>query len=187
MCLIAAEAVCESTYRAAAAAVTESTDTPISAQGVWNIVQKLGQERQEQVERHGKLARQHKGVGCVGSKILYEENDVIWLKLQGKDRKENGPSKEMKVGIAYDGATWEKGAHGRIRRTLDSKVAHASFEAAKDFRASKEGIIASFYDVNQIELRVINGDGANWIQKIPQSLRLEHRPGTMRRIPKEFP
>lgn len=123
----------------------------------------------------------------MGSKILYEENDVIWLKLQGKDRKENGPSKEMKVGIAYDGATWEKGAHGRIRRTLDSKVAHASFEAAKDFRASKEGIIASFYDVNQIELRVINGDGANWIQKIPQSLRLEHRPGTMRRIPKEFP
>ena len=165
LCLSAAEAVCESTYRAAAAAVTESTGTPISAQGVWNIVQKLGQERQEQIERHGKLARQHKGVGCVGSKILYEENDGIWLKLQGKDRKENGPSKEMKVGIAYDGATWEKGANGRIRRTLDNKVAHASFEAAKDFRSSKEGIIANFYDVDQIELRVINGDGANWIQK----------------------
>ena len=98
------------------------------------------------------------------STYLYEENDGIWLKLQGKDRKENGPSREMKVGIAYDGAIWEKGAHGRIRRILDNKVAHASFEAAQDFRASKEGIIASFYDVDQIELRVINGDGAYWMQ-----------------------
>lgn len=165
LCLSAAEAVCESTYRAAATAVTEATGTSISAQGVWNIVQKLGEERQEQIERHAKLAQQHKGVGCVSSKILYEENDGIWLKLQRKDRKENGPSKEMKVGIAYDGAIWEKGAHGQIRRTLDNKVAYASFEAAKDFRTNKEGIIASCYDVDQIELRVINGDGANWIQK----------------------
>ena len=167
LCLSAAEAVCESTYRAAAKAVTETTGTSISAQGVWNIVQKLGEERREQIERHAKLAEKHKGVGCVNSKILYEENDGIWLKLQGKDRKEYGPSKEMKVGIAYDGAIWEKGGHGQIRRTLDNKVAHASFEAAKDFRANKEGIIASCYDVNQIELRVINGDGANWIQKKP--------------------
>ena len=167
LCLNAAEAVCESTYRAAAKAVTETTGTSISPQGVWNIVQKLGEERREQIERHAKLAQQHKGIGCVSSKILYEENDGIWLKLQGKDRKENGPSKEMKVGIAYDGAVREKGSHGQIRRTLDNKVAHASFEAAKDFRTNKEGIIASCYDVDQIELRVINGDGANWIQKKP--------------------
>ena len=165
LCLSAAEAVCDSTYRAAAKAVTETTGTSISPQGVWNIVQKLGEERRDQIERHAKLAQQHKGAGCVSSKILYEENDGIWLELQRKDRKENGPSKEMKVGIAYDGTIWEKGAHGQIRRTLDNKVAHASFEAAKDFRINKEGIIASCYDVDQIELRVINGDGANWIQK----------------------
>ena len=69
------------------------------------------------------------------------------------------------MGIAYDGATWEHCKDGKKRRTLDCKVAHASFETAKQFRESKEGIIASRYDVKKIELRIINGDGANWIQK----------------------
>ena len=165
VCEIAGELACESSYRAAARAITENTGMSISAQGVWNIVQKLGEQRGGQIERHAELARLGHGVGCVESKILYEENDGVWLKLQGKDRKECGPSKEMKVGIAYDGATWEKQKRGKPRRTLDCKVAHAGFEPAKKFRESKEGVIASRYDVKKIELRIINGDGANWIQK----------------------
>ena len=145
--------------------MTENTGLSISPQGIWNIVQKLGEQRGEQVERHAELARLGRGAGCVDTKLLYEENDGVWLKLQGKDRQECGPSKEMKVGIAYDGATWETGKDGKKRRSLDCKVAHASFEPAKKFRESKEGIIASRFDVKNIELRVINGDGAAWIQK----------------------
>ena len=165
VCEVAGELACESSYRMAARAITENTGMSISAQGVWNIVQKLGEQRGGQVERHAELARAGRGVGCVKSKILYEENDGVWLKLQGKDRKEYGPSKEMKVGIAYDGATWERQKSGKPRRTLDCKVAHASIESAKKFRESKEGVIASRYDVKKIELRIINGDGASWIQK----------------------
>ena len=60
----------------------------ISPQGVWNIVQQLGEKRCEQIERHAELADRKRGIGCVQSKILYEEDDGIWLKLQGKDRKE---------------------------------------------------------------------------------------------------
>ena len=165
LCETAGELVCESSYRAAAQTITETTGLSISAQGVWNIVQELGEQRGRQVERHAELARLSQGVGCVESKILYEENDGIWLKLQGKDRKECGTSKEMKVGIAYDGATWARQKNGKPRRTLDCKVAHASFEPAKKFRESKEGVIASRYDVEKIDLRILNGDGASWIQK----------------------
>lgn len=165
VCETVGELVCESSYRAAAKTITENTGLSISPQGVWNIVQKLGQKRCGQVERHAELARRKRGVGCVQSRILYDENDGIWLKLQGKDRKEYGPSKEMKVGIAYDGVTWQTGKGGKKRRTLDCKVAHASFERAKKFRESKEGVIASCYDMESVALRVINGDGANWIQK----------------------
>ena len=165
VCETAGELACESSYRAAARTLTETTGLSISPQGVWNIVQKRGEQRGGQVERHAELASLGRGVGCVESKILYEENDGVWLKLQGKDRKKCGPSKEMKVGIAYDGATWERQKSGKPRRTLDCKVAHASFEPAKKFRESKEGVIASRYDVKKIELRIINGDGANWIQK----------------------
>lgn len=165
ICEVAGELACETSYRAAARTITETTGLSISAQSVWNIVQKLGEQREGQVERHAELARLGRGVGCVESKLLYEENDGVWLKLQGKDRKECGPSKEMKVGIAYDGATWERQKSGKPRRTLDCKVAHASFEPVKKFRERKEGVIASRYDVRKIELRIINGDGANWIQK----------------------
>jgi len=165
VCEAAGELACSCSYREAAKAITENTGLSISAQGVWNIVQALGEQRREQVKRHAELARMGQGVGCIESKILYEENDGVWLKLQGKDREECGPSKEMKAGIAYDGVTWQPCKGGKKRRTLDCKVAHAGIEPAKEFRESKEGVIASCYDVKAVELRVINGDGASWIQK----------------------
>lgn len=55
----------------------------------------------------------------------------------------------MKVGIAYDGATWQVGKKGRKRRTLDRKVAHAGFESAETFRERKEGVVSSRFDVKK--------------------------------------
>ena len=103
--------------------------------------------------------------GSVESKILYEEADGDWLNLQGNDRKKHGKSKEMKIGIAYDGVLHKQQKDGKIRRELDNKVAYASFESARDFRKHKEKVISSVYSIDEIELRVKNGDGANWIQK----------------------
>ena len=163
VCQIAAAAVCETTYRGAAELISETTGLDISAQGVWNIIQKLGESQVSLVQRHAELAQLHKGTGALVTKLLYEENDGIWLKLQGKSRKEYGPSKEMKVGIAYDGVQWSETKSGK-RRILDNKVAYASLENVKSFRKNKEGLIASRFDVDEIELRVCNGDGANWIR-----------------------
>lgn len=70
----------------------------------------------------------------------------------------------MKVGIAYDGVQWAETKFGK-RRVLDNKVAYASFENAKEFRKHKEGLVASRFDVEQVQLRVYNGDGANWIRQ----------------------
>ena len=165
LCGIAAKAVCETTYRGAAKLISETTGQSISAQGIWNIIQRMGARRGEQVEQQAEEAAQHKGTGTVESPILYEENDGVWLPLQGKSRKENGRSKEMKVGIAYDGVQWEFGKNGKKRRTLDCKVAYASFENAREFQRNKEGVVASRFKVDEVELRVINGDGAQWIQK----------------------
>lgn len=163
VCQIAATAVCETTYRGAAELITETTGLDISAQGVWNIIQKLGKSQVSLIQRHAELAQLHKGTGALVTKLLYEENDGIWLKLQGKSREEHGPSKEMKVGIAYDGVQWAETKSGK-RRVLDNKVAYASFENVKTFRKNKEGLVASRFDVEQVQLRVCNGDGANWIR-----------------------
>ena len=165
VCQAAATAVCETSYRGAAKLISENTGLTISTQGVWNIVQDMGRRQKALIEQHTKRAEHHCGTGVIESKLLYEENDGIHLKLQGESRKKYGSDKEMKVGIAYDGATWQIGKGNKKRRTLDNKVAYASFESARDFSRHKEGLVASRFDVDEIELRVINGDGAQWIQR----------------------
>ena len=164
MSKVIAGAACASSFRAAARAVEDMTGMSISPQGAWNIFQQLGEQERERVERHEELAKQGAGVGCIETELLYEENDGVWLKLQGKDRKKYGASREMKVGIAYDGVRWSGGEDGKRRRILDNKVVYASFETAKKFLSRKEGLIASRFDVSKILLRIVNGDGAAWIQ-----------------------
>lgn len=165
VCKAAAKAACETSYRAAAKMVTESTGLSMSAQGLWNIVQKLGESQMTLVERHAELAQLGQGAGVLETKLLYEENDGIWLKLQGKDRKQYGKDKEMKVGIAYPGVRWKLCKGGKKRRNLDKKVAYATFDSVKDFRRRKEGLVASRFKIAGIERRIVNGDGAQWIQK----------------------
>lgn len=152
------EMICNQSFRETAKSISENTGLDISGQAVWNIVKSIGEK---QIEKFNNAALS----GSVESKILYEEADGDWLNLQGKDRKKYGKSKEMKIGIAYDGVLHQSQNNGKIRRELDNKVAYASFESAKDFRKHKENIIAAVYNTDEIELRVKNGDGANWIQK----------------------
>ncbi len=110
---------------------------------------------------NARLAKAHKGKGVLESKVLFEKQDGIWLKLQGVVRKKYGSSKEMKLAIAYDGAT--ETAKGRYN--LSNKAACASFEGVNEFVARKEGVIASTYNVDKVETRILNGDGAEWIKR----------------------
>ena len=165
VCLQAVQSVCESSYRAASRQISETTGLSISPQGVWNLIQRIGKKREDAVERYSELSESKQGMGKVETRLLYEENDGIWLKLQGKDRKESGPTKEMKVGIAYDGVLWSGGKDGKQRRKLDNKVSYASFESVSDFRRHKEGVIANRFLVDEIQQRILNGDGAGWLQK----------------------
>lgn len=162
ICRYAANSICESTYRDTSRQISEITGMSISPQGVWNIVQAMGERQLECVERHTELAGENQALGELESRVLYEENDGVWLKLQGKDRETYGASKEMKVGIAYDGVRYKQ-VGKKIRRTLADKVAYASFEQAKQFRKHKDGLVQSRYNTDETEIRVINGDGAQWI------------------------
>ena len=165
LCKLVASSVCESTYRAAARQVSELSGQPLSAQGAWNVVQELGRRQRKRTERNALLAKEAQGSGEIETPLLYEENDGVWLHLQGESGKQHGKSKEMKVGIAYDGVLWAENKKGDKRRILNNKIAYSCFEHAKEFRANKEGLVAGTFNVDSIELRVINGDGASWIQK----------------------
>ena len=151
-------------YRGCAKEISETTGQSISAMGVWNIVQSLGAKLRKEEEF---LVKQHKKGRLQGTKavpVLFEETDGVNLKLQGKDRKATKSGKaEMKVAIAYDG--WKEEGNGRYR--LDGKVAFAGFSGSRDFHKIREAKIASAYDVDEAEVRILNGDGASWIKKVP--------------------
>lgn len=157
--------ICTQSYRETADSISEATGLSISAQGIWNIVQELGKKRIEKTDEMAKLNKKDLLQGCVETPILYEEADGDWIRLQGKDRRKYGPSREMKIMIAYDGVIYHPQKNNKVRRELDNKVAYASFESIKMFNYHKEAVIAGKFNMNTVNLKVKNGDGAQWIQK----------------------
>lgn len=161
VCMMAVEAACAVSFRTAAIALNDLTGLNLSHESVWRIVQNAGRWEQARVEGLAAAAKAEAGAGTYKTPVLYEEMDGVYLALQGRDREEYGPSKEMKVSIAYSGVNED--ASGR--RRLANKVSYASFEQAKDFRSHAEGVVADFYDVSSVKRRVFNSDGGAWLQK----------------------
>jgi len=153
--------VCEMPYRKAAEAISELTGQAVSHAAIWNITQQLGGCIDEIERSDAKKAKQSEGVGEIETKVLFEEQDGIYLHLQGNDRKEYGKGHEMKLSIAYDGAK----KTGKKRFELTNKVACANFGGVEKFYSRKEGVIAANYNIDEITMRILNGDGASWIKR----------------------
>ena len=151
-------------YRDCAREVSEATGQRISAMGVWNVIQSLGEKV---CEEERLLCNQHRKGNVRGKRtapVLFEETDGVNIRLQGKDRAASSNGKaEMKVAIAYDG--WRQ--TGKERYLLDGKVAFAGFAGSREFHRIREAKIASEYDLDETEVRLLNGDGAQWIRKVP--------------------
>ena len=156
-----AEAVCAGSYRRAAQSVSEMTGQTISHQAAWNVIQALGRRVDAHEGAVAALAAKNRGNGNHEVEVLFEEQDGIWLHLQGPSRKQYGSSYEMKVAIAYDGAR----EISKNRYELTGKVACANFESVSKFVCRKEGKIAEAYRVDEIKTRILNGDGAQWIKQ----------------------
>jgi hypothetical protein len=119
----------------------------------------MGEQACQRENNLAKQAKAQKSKGSIETKVLFEERDGIWLHLQGKDRSKQGASKEMKIGIAYEGVK----ITGKNRREYSEKTAHAGIETVLEFQRKQSGVIAEKYNVDEIEMRVLNGDGAKWI------------------------
>jgi len=65
----------------------------------------------------------------------------------------------MKVSIAYSG--WK--ADGKSNSTLVNKVMTAGFDTSKNFHKKRESMIKRKYNTDEIKVRILNGDGAEWI------------------------
>lgn len=150
-------------YRECARKATGMTGQAISATGVWNVIQALGERACLEEKELVKAYKAGQVQGKTRTGVLFEESDGVYLSLQGADRKRLGRDKaEMKVGIAYDG--WKEVAKGRFE--LTNKVVVAGFSRAREFQEYREAAIAEKYDLNEVGLRVLNGDGASWIKRV---------------------
>ena len=150
--------VTEMSYRETANEITEKTGQRISAMGVWNVVQSLGEKV---CEEERALVKAHKSGNVCGDKeapVLFEETDGVYVKLQ-RETKSKG---EIKVGLAYDG--WK--VAGTDRYTLDGKVVVAGFSTSKEFQDYREATIAEKYNLDETVLRIMNADGAEWVKNI---------------------
>jgi hypothetical protein len=161
----ALEHSCEMSYREVAKAVSNLTNQSISHQGVWNIVQAVG-ERQEKAEKD--LINSFNENALSGSReipVLFEEADGLWLSMQGKSRKRTSTSKgkrELKIGVMYEG--WEKRYASSKEYKTVGKTAFAGYMKPDKFKSLRDAAVAKKYNVDEIVYRVLNGDGATWIR-----------------------
>ena len=147
-------------YRESAKKISNMTGQTISHGGAWNVVQEIGERLSEKEENDKRLSELGQPKGDLVTPILFEEADGVWINMQGKDRPRKGRKSEMKMAVAYDGWTQE----GNNRYILNNKIMISGFEDSRLFQRKKEGAIASVFNTDEIEMRILNGDGGSWIK-----------------------
>lgn len=155
-----AMAVTESPYRVTAEIISETCGESISHGGAWNLVQKLGERISEEEEYCVKQMEAGQAEGTEGVPVLFEEMDGIWLSMQDRSHKKK-KKQEMKVFTMYEG--WDAESKGSSR--LVKKEMLAGMEKSSEFHRKREALIEKRYQVDEIQQRVLNGDGGSWIKE----------------------
>ena len=174
-----AQNIKEVSYRACAEMISNMTGLSISSVGVWNIVQKLGEQiKQDEKERTEAYKEDKLKAGEKETPVVYQEADGIMIYTQGKDRKEQEekykkehpneeiPKKvrnvELKLGMTYEG--WKE--VGTNRYALVGKEYVAGYMTGEEMAKITNSNLYSKYNMSKVELRVLNSDGGNWIKKL---------------------
>ena len=157
-----AEAATESSYRVAAGQVSSTCGQSLSAQGAWNVVQRVGERIAREEDAAVREMESGRSRGSKGAAVLFEEMDGVWLPMQDGHHKKM-KKQEMKVFTMYEGWDAEKEKTGRSH--LVGKVTLAGMEKAQEFHKKREACIERIYDADEIQQRVLNGDGGGWIRE----------------------
>jgi len=154
--------VTESPYRVTAEQISSTCGQSISASGVWNMIQRLG-ERIDEEELHA--VKQMDSDQTMGEKVipvLFEEMDGVWLHIQDEHHKKR-KKQEMKVFTMYEG--WDAEQEKQKRSTLVEKTMLAGMENSTEFHEKREAVIRKKYNADEIGQRILNGDGGSWIKE----------------------
>jgi len=158
------ENVTNASYRKAAENVTKLTGQTISHTAAWNLTQEVGNRITQEEKRRVKEYKAGKATGKKKVGILFEEADGLWLSMQGEEKPKGHKrkKKEIKLAVSYEG--WERRSGKKEAYRVKNKKAVAGFMTAKEFGELRNAKIAQTYDIAEIDIRVLNGDGASWIK-----------------------
>ena len=151
---ILSTAVETNSYRDASSQLMESINISISHEAVRDVVIQEGMKIIEKEQKEIKLDIKDKLIpGIKEIPVLFEE---------AKEYKEQSSVKsELKLHVAYEG--WKK---DDPRHTLVEKMYIVGFMSSKEMKQRRDARIFQKYDVDKIQLRILNGDGARWINKL---------------------
>lgn len=154
--------VTESPYRVTADIISSTCGQSISAGGVWNVMQRLGERISEEEEYAVRQMEADQTAGEREIPVLFEEMDGVWLNMQDEHHKKM-KKQEMKVFTMYEGWDAEKEKQGRS--TLVEKTMLAGMEKSTGFHEKREACIRKKYNADEIGQRILNGDGGSWIKE----------------------
>lgn len=154
--------VTESPYRVTADAISSTCGQSISAGGVWNVMQRLGERISEEEEHAVKQMNADQSEGQREIPVLFEEMDGVWLSMQDEHHKKM-KKQEMKVFTMYEG--WDAEKEKQNRSTLVAKTMLAGMEKSSKFHEKREACIRKKYNADEIGQRILNGDGGGWIKE----------------------
>lgn len=172
--------VSENSYRTTARSIEQISNQTISHEAVRNVVLKVGEKISDKEKERVKLLKEDK-LECGKKEIpaLFEEADGLWISLQGKDKKaaikkykekayKEGKEfkeprrikSELKLYVSYEG--WKKDS----RHALVEKRYIAGFMTSKQLHWLRMAKLYERYNLKNIKMLLLNGDGATWIKKL---------------------
>lgn len=153
--------VTESPYRTTSDIINSTCGQSISAGGVWNLMQRLGERISEEETYAVRQMNADQSEGTKEIPVLFEEMDGVWLSMQDKKHKKM-KKQEMKVFTMYEG--WDAEKEKQNRSTLVGKTMLAGMEKSTEFHEKREACIRNKYNADEIGQRILNGDGGSWIK-----------------------
>lgn len=159
------ENVLEQSYRKTAENIESMSQSSLSHTAIWDVIQDLGSRLEKQ---EAELVNQYKNGNINGERevnVLFHEADGVWLNMQGEDKPKSGKSKrkEMKMAKFYEG--WKKRGNQKNAYLTHNRTIIASFDKASEFKKLSDATIAEKYNTDEIQYRIINGDGDPWIKR----------------------
>lgn len=154
--------VTESPYRVTADIISSTCGQSISAGGVWNVMQRLGERISEEEDHAVRQMNADQSEGEREIPVLFEEMDGVWLNMQDEHHKKM-KKQEMKVFTMYEG--WDAEKEKQNRSTLVEKTMLAGMEKSSEFHEKREACIRRKYNADEIKQRILNGDGGSWIKE----------------------